>query len=160
MVRGKFGNEKYYKGERLNEYIHYVYMHIDPRTKEIVYIGRGQGQRAWMMRSSDKDTPHYGHRRYDHFQWYKELESEGYYLDVIVVLLHRGQTRAQAIANEKNLIEIHKPRFNSNAKQNWLNKHKEIILKVKELRATNTPFSKIAKELDIGTMTAWRMSYV
>jgi hypothetical protein len=82
---------------------YYVYIHKDPITGNIKYIGMGQGQRAWMMRNSGGTTA-YGHRCKEHWEWYKELESKGYTLDKIVEIIDSSLSRSKALEIEKEMI--------------------------------------------------------
>lgn len=85
--------------------IFYVYIHKDPQTNGIKYVGMGQGQRAWMMRNSGGESPKYGHRSKEHFLWFKELEKNGYTLDQVVEVLYKGLGKQDALLIEKALIE-------------------------------------------------------
>ena len=80
---------------------YYVYAHVDPVKGDVVYIGMGSGQRAWMMRTSTGAGPQYGHRSAEHFNWFQKLETMGYTLHDIVSILETNLTKEQARVTEK-----------------------------------------------------------
>lgn len=86
---------------------YYVYYHVDPRDNQVKYIGKGHGQRAWMMRNSGHTAARYGHRRTEHWDWFLELETLGYTLEDIVVLHTKHLTESEALALEKKLVNQH-----------------------------------------------------
>jgi hypothetical protein len=143
----------------MNKY--YVYLHIDPRDDRIKYVGMGQGSRAWMMRNSGGPSPRYGHRSPEHYAWFEELEALGYTLDQIVVVEQRRLSKKEALRLEKEFVKECDggQLFNKNRTKDWTKQNQEIISKVKSLRNASVSFKKIAEQLGIGVMTAWRMSY-
>ena len=78
----------------MNNY--YVYKHMD--GDEIVYIGMGQGQRAWRYDNT---------RRKDHITWMKAQD-----LFQAVVCVCNQLTKEDAHKLEVQLIKKHQPRFN------------------------------------------------
>lgn len=75
----------------INNY--YVYTHIDPRTNEIRYVGKGNRDRAYRINSGRS-----GH----HKNWLKQLKL----LDLrpIILILEKDLEEKQALLREKELI--------------------------------------------------------
>jgi hypothetical protein len=83
----------------------YVYVHFHPqRVKEVVYVGRGSGSRAWSIG---------GRKTQDHRVWIREWAALGYSPDQWVRIVFRGLTPAQAIDQERKLIAWHVTRGDS-----------------------------------------------
>ena len=144
--------------ENEGECIYYVYTHCDPRTFEIRYVGMGQGQRAWMMRPS-KDSVRYGHRKEEHYLWFKGLESEGYTLSDIVSIINHGHYKKEALLIERKLINSvgYDNLFNTDCKAKNYAKNKDKILLAKKLRNQGLYYSQICKEMgEKSHMTVWR----
>lgn len=139
--------------------VYYTYVHVDPRTGEIRYVGMGHGQRAWMMRNTGESTTWRGHRNKAHWEWFLELESLGYTLSDIVKIQHKNKTKEQALGLEQQIIsDIGFDRlFNVDIKSKFYNKRKQMVEKTLELRAEGLSYEGIAKKLSLGSpMTAWR----
>lgn len=137
-----------------NDY-HYIYQHVDPVTKEIVYVGSGSGQRAWMMRNSGGLGPRYGHRSPEHYKWFRALEHSGYTLLDIVVILEKQLNKEEATKKERKLVLTIKPRYNRQKGPNSMvdpTRVKEAV----QLRELGLSYSQIAAKLNIAPMTAWR----
>ena len=73
---------------------HYVYLHIDPETNEVRYVGMGQGRRAFENFTS---------RQLDHAAWV--LEKELKFGGINIELIHTQLTKAQAQVIEKKVIK-------------------------------------------------------
>ena len=80
--------------------IHYVYAHIKDGT--IVYIGKGKNERAWHTKRKNKD----------HENWAQQSILDGTWGSSIQIL-KSGLSSKTAFELEKELIETHKPLFNS-----------------------------------------------
>jgi len=74
----------------------YVYEHLD--GDEIVYIGMGQGQRAW--RYDNTRSP-------EHIKWMKKTN-----LFDAVKCIEYGLSKKEATLLEQKLIEKHQPKYN------------------------------------------------
>ena len=88
----------------------YVYYHIDPDSKEIFYIGVGQYDRAWCIRTNQRSK--------EHVQKLKNLYSKGYTLENVVKIYINNLTKEQALITERKLIDEHRPVFNKNKNKN------------------------------------------
>ena len=73
----------------MNNY--YVYIHIDPRTNEIRYVGKGKGKRAYSL-SDSKRTGH-------HRNWLKQLKLLD--LEPIIKIIEQNLEEKQAFIIEK-----------------------------------------------------------
>jgi len=80
----------------------YVYRHIDPNTKETVYIGMGTSCRAFRAVG--------GHRSDEHREWLKNQYAVG---NCPVVFEATGLTKTEAHDLERDLIHKEEPKFNS-----------------------------------------------
>lgn len=77
--------------------VYYVYLHTDPSTKEVVYVGKGTGGRAW-----DVTRARGGHR--EHQAWMQRLMVEGYIPSDWVTVLGKSLTQEQAFSLEKQYL--------------------------------------------------------
>lgn len=85
---------------------YYVYHHIDPRTGELVYIGKGTKERAWAITTRKKKNPL-------HYAWLLELYTAGYRPPRWVKIVADDLNNADACALEaKQLYDVAYPRFN------------------------------------------------
>lgn len=139
--------------------IFYVYIHKDPTTEDIKYIGMGSGQRAWMIRNSNTtNASRYGHRSKEHFEWFKNLEAVGYTLDQIVVIVKKQLSKQEALSLEKEMLSQSKNSLLFNAchgKKN-LKLDEDEWLFARLLRTYQMSYKKIAESLGVSTMTIHR----
>jgi hypothetical protein len=90
----------------------YLYCHEDPETKDILYIGVGQFDRAWCVRGHNRSK--------EHKQKLEELYEKGFTLENIVKIIEKKLTKEQALELETQFIEKHRPVFNKNKnKSHW-----------------------------------------
>jgi hypothetical protein len=75
----------------------YVYLHKDPLTQEVVYVGKGKYGRAWDVTRSRANSK-------DHQAWMEELSLKGYIPCDWVVILERNLEEAQAFQLEKETL--------------------------------------------------------
>jgi len=138
---------------------YYVYVHRDPNTGGVVYIGMGQGSRAWMMRNSGGDRARYGHRREAHYRWFQELEAEGYTLADIVEIVQSGLSKSDALALEEQLIakEGYTNLFNVSPEDRaGLSLIPELIQDARAWREEGLTYKEIGIVLGVSTMTIHR----
>lgn len=88
----------------MTDYTHYVYCHKDPKTDEIKYVGIGQYDRAWCVRTNQ--------RKKNHVEWIKSFFVDGFTLNDIVEIKHNLLSKKDALRLEQELIEKHRPAFN------------------------------------------------
>jgi hypothetical protein len=127
---------------------YYVYHHKNPQTNEIIYIGSGTAERAWAYNWA------YSRQR-DHVDHLHELAAQGYLPCDWVVVVRRGMTRDEARSLEKEEIIQHKPKFNRHKGYGSF-RDPEQAKKAKTLREEGMSFAKIADQLGVTAMTAWR----
>ena len=72
--------------------LHYVYIHIDPRTSQIVYVGKGTQGRAWIKNN----------RSVEHKKWINDLKLLN--LLPIIKIAHIFKDHKNALTREKILI--------------------------------------------------------
>lgn len=90
----------------------YVYSHFHPETGVIVYIGMGQGDRAYRIKGNGK-TNTYSDRHPDHAEYLERLiVDDGYLPHHWINFLGRDLTRADAFKLESQLIKKYNPAFN------------------------------------------------
>lgn len=76
--------------------IFYVYVHVDPNTLMIRYVGKGKGRRAYSF------SHRYGH----HKNWIKSLEKQG--RQPIVRMITENLSEQQSLKEEKFWIRVYK----------------------------------------------------
>lgn len=138
-----------------NERFFYVYKHVHPETKEVVYVGMGSCGRAWSIGYTNK--PGYnGHRSNEHVSWYQSLEDKGHTLWDIVAEHKRNLSKEEALSEEKRLIEELSPRFNMPIGVKLLKVTEEMVNIALSLRGDGMSWSDVAKECGVSTMAIWR----
>jgi hypothetical protein len=108
---------------------YYVYQHVDPETGEILYIGKGSFERAWLCRANNRNPEYTKHLN--------SFLTNGYTLQDIVTVLHKGLTNKEAEKLESELIEKIQPLFNKQQTKKWAYPKKfsnEIVSMVKSLK--------------------------
>jgi hypothetical protein len=84
----------------------YAYLHRDPETREVVYVGKGTGGRAWDVSRNRNGHP-------DHQEWMYSLIAKGYIPSDWVTILLKNLTEEQAFNEEKRFLhENGTTRFN------------------------------------------------
>lgn len=134
-----------------DEVLHYLYYHVDPDTREVLYVGTGSKERAWLSRQHNRNNP-------AHFSWLAELEKQGFTPDAWVEIYFSSFDREEVLALERQRISEIKPMFNYTEKWTWcLSLTDAQVEKAKELRSTGYTYKAIAKEIDSSTMTVYRL---
>ena len=134
----------------------YVYQHTDPETGEILYIGMGSYERAWLCRGSN--------RKKHHQERLKELFAIGYTMHDIVMIIQSGLDKSTAMNLEFKHIKKFKPKFNNSKNPNWKYPSKfadEVVSMVKALKEMgygpqNTAFL-MGGDKKKNAMTMWRI---
>lgn len=126
----------------------YVYEHFDPKTGEIVYVGKGSGGRAWQCSPTDRGNG-------DHYKWLKSLLNAGYTPDDFVRVTHKNLSSDSAFLEESLSYRKLKPRFNRPHGPTLTLTPKQFKRAV-SLRAKNMPYGKIAFIVGSSSMTIWR----
>lgn len=142
------------------QYRSYVYTHIDPRTKDVKYVGAGSGGRAWACNYSPKNSSkgRYGNRSEEHHKWLSEIFDAGFTMGDIVKIVAQGISRVEALAIEKTEIErygLH-TLFNRPYGQSSLILSKDDLEIAHELRGRGLSYRVIGDKLNVSAMTAHR----
>lgn len=135
---------------------YYVYQHTDPETGEILYIGMGSYERAWLCRGSN--------RKKNHQERLNELFALGYTMQDIADVKASGLNKADALQLEFTKIEQFKPKFNNLSNPDWKYPSKfasEVVSMVKALKQMgygpqNTAFL-MGGDKNKNAMTIWRL---
>lgn len=135
---------------------YYVYEHVDPENDELLYIGLGSYERAWLCRGSNRTK--------DHQNKLKKLFASGFTMADIVSIRASGLTKQAAIDFEYKEIQKYKPKFNKSSNPDWKYPSKfteEIIFMVKALKqmgygSQNTAFL-MGGDKNKNAMTMWRL---
>lgn|SRR5574343_605140 len=129
---------------------YYVYIHVDPMTSSVVYVGKGTRGRAWVF-SRDRS----GGRKDDHFLWMLGLEAAGLTPANWVYIVDEGLSEKEALSVESTLIGLHDPVFNKNTRRS-LSYTAEQFREMVALRSAGVGYKEIADTVGTSTMTAHR----
>ena len=133
----------------MNKY--YWYKHVDPVTKEVVYVGHGSGGRAWQCGSSHSPL-----RSKDHCKWADELLERGVTPDEWVEVGEKGLSKKEAKESELILIHKLKPRFNQSIRHPLLKFTPDLYDTAVALREAGHSYGYIAKSLGLSIMVVHR----
>ena len=134
-----------------NEYIYYVYKHVDPRTDDLIYIGHGCRGRAWIHGSKKTCL-----RSQEHLDHLEDMTSDGFIPSEWVKIEIQGLSKSDACQLEQELIRDLNPRYNKPQGKHLLKLTPEDYLLCKELRETGMYYNQIADEVGVSTMTVYR----
>ena len=129
----------------------YVYVHVDPDTEDVVYIGVGKNSRAYA--SHNVRSP-------EHLAWMNSLHNEGVnFVEFIAIGLSSGE----ALNMEREMIQDLCPRFNKGLnpeykKQREKEKYgEEVINSIKFFRSKGYSYKQVGELVNLGTMTVGRL---
>ncbi len=118
----------------------YVYHHIDPETKEILYVGIGQYDRAWCVRGNNRNKQHEA--------YLKELFLKGFTLNDIVYVYANMLSKKEAMEIEAKQVDKYRPQFNKLLNKNHWSKSRqktpEMCLFGKTLKEMGYGYQRIA----------------
>lgn len=134
----------------MNDYqIHYVYYHQDPRTEEIVYVGHGSYERAWICRSTGPG------RSLEHAEWCRQLLELGYTPNEWVHIHEQGLSKSAAKELEQIKIKYELPKFNKPmGVPTKLNREQKYS--AERYRSEFMTYREIGAILGVSAMTVWR----
>lgn len=127
---------------------YYVYQHVDPETKNVVYVGHGCSARAWLSSEPFRSCLH--------SEYLGMLENTGYTADEWVKIIAKNITKEEACQLERDLIKKMKPEYNKIQGASLLKVTPEILKEAFELREQGWSYKKIADNFDLATMTIHR----
>lgn len=130
---------------------YYVYQHVHPETKEVVYVGHGTGGRAWSC--GHKGLPIRSER---HRKWLDGLLNTGKHPGEFVEIVASSLSKDDAKRVENELIYAIRPIFNLSIRNKNLkltpNRYKEAV----RLRDEGLSYENIAKRMGLSSMTIYR----
>ena len=135
--------------------VHYVYLHRNPTTNEILYVGSGRNERAYRSTTTGNSTV-YGHRDREHAFVLRELQLKGFLPEDWVEILYKGLTKSEACVLEQKITRKLNPKFNKPAGLKQLKITPAMLNTAKELRDKGMFYHDIARELGLSTMTIHR----
>jgi hypothetical protein len=126
----------------LNDKIYYVYLHCDPVSNEIVYVGKGCYGRAW-----DVTRNRVGHP--EHLAWLKQLSAKGYLPSDWVEIISKNLSEAEAFSLEKQTLHmVGTRRFNrQSGERNYQSKLTD--KQACEIFIRDEPHKKLAEEFGV-----------
>lgn len=136
---------------------YYVYIHFDPDTEEILYVGMGKGSRAYATKTVKVSRTYYGHRSPEHSEHLDQLLAKGYLPHEWINFDQRGLDKEVAKRLEKQHIENLKPKYNRKAGIKSLKFNKDQIYELQKLRETGLSYKRVAEAMDCSTMAAHRI---
>lgn len=136
----------------------YVYLHRDPQTGEVRYVGAGSKGRAWACGWSARGGPRRGNRTKEHQRWLQNLFAAGYTMANIVVIVKQGLPRSGALGIEKKEIEKHSSLslFNRPYGQHSLKLGAIQVIHSQRLREQGKSYADIASVVGVSAMTIYR----
>jgi len=136
---------------------YYVYIHVDPETKEVLYVGMGKGSRAYATKTTKTKQAAYGHRSPEHSEHLDRLLDKGYLPHEWIIFINRGLIKEEALHIEKQLISSLKPLYNKSHGILNLLFDQTGVDRIKNLREQGLSYQKIAIEVGCSTMVAYRI---
>ena len=131
--------------------IYYVYSHVDPITKDVLYVGHGTRGRAWNIAYEHTLT-----RSQPHGKHLVRLIYDGFLACDFVNILHRNLFKTDACAIERDLIESLSPKYNKDIGLSNLRLTPDVYDAALSLRSEGNSYSQIATQLGLSAMTIWR----
>lgn len=127
----------------------YVYLHRDPETHEVRYVGAGSGGRAWTCDS---------HRSPEHRRWLTLQFNFGYTMGDIVEVVAQGLCTSDARAMEIELVQEQDPAhlFNIQTIPSLLALSEDNFRLAQKFHAEGVSYAKIGVTLGVSTMTVYR----
>jgi len=130
----------------MEERIHYVYMHTDPASDDLLYVGHGCRGRSWTSLSHSED----------HTFHLEMMTKAGYTADDWVSIVEAGLTKRAACDIERHLIDDLHTMYNKVQGFKLLKLTPKDLTLAMELRDTGMSYQSIAKQFDVFTMVVWR----
>lgn len=133
---------------------YYVYLHVDPETNQIQYVGKGSGARAWSLVG----------RSQEHIDWLTSMTNQGVSPDEFVIVVHSGLSEDRALQKEKQIIaklnqEILFNLGHGAGTRNWLTPEQKT--QIYDLWKEGNNYSDIADEVKCSYQVArnWCLKY-
>lgn len=84
---------------------YYVYLHVDPDSGKVVYVGKGTAGRAWSCGSSTAVPGKRGNRTKEHNEWISQLLARGFTPADFVKIHRQALSEREARHIEATLLE-------------------------------------------------------
>lgn len=133
----------------------YVYLHIEPDTDKVFYVGMGKGDRAYRVNSHGSKT--YSDRHPEHSEYLFKLLERGYLPHEWINFDLKNVDRDVALKREKQLIKSLSPMFNrKQGPEKSLSKNEaEIISKLYKTKMHS--YDDLAFMMDTSRSTIYRI---
>lgn len=141
---------------------HYVYVHVDPRTGVVRYVGKGTAGRAWACgwSSSQSDEGRRGNRTEEHQSWISDLLSKGYTPGDWVKIVEQNMTNEAAKKLERKMLsEATRPELLFNlldTSHRCTAMSKEQFDEAVQLREKGMSYQSVADEVGTTAMSVYR----
>lgn len=121
--------------------MYYVYKHIDPRNREVVYVGKGYKSRAWELWQTVRNQ--------EAKDWANSMTDLGYLPSDLVVIVEKFSLSEDAATFEKALIAELQPRFNiqHTGRRSWKKLSDTDREEIRRLYATGQYFQRELAEM-------------
>ena len=126
--------------------LYYVYLHRDPITCNLLYVGHGFGDRAWSITNRDVI----------HKVYLQNLLKEGYLPCDWVELVSMQLTKASAKSDENFICRNQTPTFNKSIRSKILKFTPDVYDIAKNMRDNGQAYSAIAKAVGLSIMSIHR----
>jgi len=136
---------------------YYTYLHIDPETDEVLYVGMGQGTRAYYFGTNPSDKTRYGHRDAEHSAHLTRLYESGLLPHEWVEFVENHVDKETAKATEKEFIEKCSPKYNKKAGIKSLLFSEQEVIAIQQMRNDGMIYRHIAEEMGCSTMVIYRI---
>lgn len=135
--------------------IHYVYMHVCPKTQECLYVGHGRFERAWRCSTSGNQKL-YGHRCKEHSEYLMQLQLEGFIPYDWCTIIYTRLDKKRACQLEQEETRSREPKYNKPLGLTLMKIKGEELKLIREMREQGMFYSEIANKTKRTTMTVWR----
>ena len=136
----------------------YVYLHVDPDSGKVVYVGKGTAGRAWSCGSSTAVPGKRGNRTKEHNAWISQLLARGYTPADFVRIKWQALDEPTARRIEAELLEKHSSEALFNRRYGLANLKitPEKVRAGREAREQGATWEEAANLVGVSKMTLWR----
>jgi hypothetical protein len=132
-------------------FIYYVYIHVDPRDDQLLYIGHGCRSRAWIHGSGGTQL-----RSSEHLGHLESMTNDGFIASDWVEIIYQGLDKSSACKIEQRLIRELKPRYNKPQGLQNLKVDQGLFDRFLSLREEGLSYKEIGEVTGVSTMTVYR----
>lgn len=135
----------------MNDYVYYVYSHVDPRNGNTFYVGHGARGRAWIHGSKRTCL-----RSQDHLAGLDDLTDSGYIATDWVHIIKKGLSKSDACFLEQSIIRDISPEYNKPQGLQHMKINEEIFNNINSLREEGVSYKDIGVIVGLSAMTVYR----